>query len=84
MEKYSFRIVSGESAETTVFYAVKITRFCLQLDMSHISQKEFKTNNWLPMKERFNQRKNFIAFKHFHNQYPYYLNEVNHENLVYH
>ena len=30
--------------------------FCLQLDkMSHISQKEFETINWLSIKERYNQ-----------------------------
>ena len=51
--------------------------FCLQLDtMSHISQKEFKTTNWLPIKERYNQCANSIAFKYFDNQYPYHLNEV--------
>ena len=28
--------------------------FCLQLDkMSHVSQKEFETINWLPIKERY-------------------------------
>ena len=51
--------------------------FCLQLDkMSHISQKEFETINWLPIKERYNQCVNSIAFKHFDNQCPHYLNEV--------
>ena len=29
--------------------------FCLQLDkMSHMSQKEFETIDWLPVKERYN------------------------------
>ena len=38
----------------------------LQLDkISHISQKEFETINWLPIKERY-----------FDNQCPHYLNEV--------
>ena len=33
----------------------KCIRFCLQLDkMSHISQKEFETIDWLPVKERYN------------------------------
>ena len=42
----------------------KCIRFCLQLDkMSHISQKEFETINWLPIKERYNQCVNSIAFK---------------------
>ena len=44
--------------------------------MSHLSQKEFETINWLPMKERYNQCVNSIAFKYFDNQCPYYLNEV--------
>ena len=51
--------------------------FCLQLDkMSHISQKEFKTINGLPIKERYNQCINSIAFKYFDNQCPHYLNEI--------
>ena len=55
----------------------KCIRFCLQLDkMSHISQKEFETINWLPIKERYNQCVNSIAFKYFDNQYPHYLHEV--------
>ena len=34
----------------------KCIRFCLQLDkLSHISQKEFETINWLSIKERYNQ-----------------------------
>ena len=44
--------------------------------MSHISQKEFETINWLPIKERYNQCVNSIAFKYFDNQCPFYLNEV--------
>ena len=44
--------------------------------MSHISQKEFETINWLPIKERYNQCVNSIAFKYFDNQCPHYLNEV--------
>ena len=44
--------------------------------MSHISQKEFETINWLPIKERYNQCVNSIAFKYFDNQCPHYLNEI--------
>ena len=34
----------------------KCIRFYLQLDKTaHISKKEFKTINWLPIKERYNQ-----------------------------
>ena len=44
--------------------------------MSHISQKEFETINWLPIKERYNQCVNSIVFKYLDNQCPHYLNEV--------
>ena len=44
--------------------------------MSHISQKEFETINWLPIKERYSQCVNSIAIKYFDNQCPHYLNEV--------
>ena len=44
--------------------------------MSHISQKEFETINWLPIKEIYNQCVNLIVFKYFDNQCPHYLNEV--------
>ena len=55
----------------------KCIRFCLQLDkMSHISQKEFEANNWLPFKERYSQCVNSIVFKYFDNQCPHYLNQV--------
>ena len=53
----------------------KSIRFCLD-KMSHISQKEFETINWLLIKERYNQCVNSIAFKYFDNQCPHYLNEV--------
>ena len=46
----------------------KCIRFFLQLDkMSHISQKEFLTINWLNCV-------NSIVFKYFDNQCPHYLN----------
>ena len=55
----------------------KCVRFCLQLyKMSHISQKEFETINWLPIKETYNQCVNSMVFKYFDNQYPHYLNEI--------
>ena len=44
--------------------------------MSHTSQKEFETINWLPIKERYNHCVNSIAFKCFDNQCPHYFNEV--------
>ena len=55
----------------------KCIRFCLQLDkIPHLSQKEFETINWLPIKEKYNQCVNSIVFKYFDNQCPHYLNEV--------
>ena len=55
----------------------KYIRFCLQLDkMSHKSQKEFETINWLAIKERYNRCVNSIAFEYFDNQCPHYLSEV--------
>ena len=51
--------------------------YCLHLDkMTHISQNEFETLNWLPVKDRFNQSINSIVFKYFTKQCPSYLNEV--------
>ena len=44
--------------------------------MSHISQKEFETINWLSIKERYNQCVNSIVFKYFVNQCSHYLNDV--------
>ena len=44
--------------------------------MSHISQKQFETINWLPIKERYNQCLNSTAFKYFDNRCLHYLNEV--------
>ena len=47
----------------------KRIRSCLKLDkMSHISQKEFETINWFPIKERYNQCVSSIVFKYFDNQ----------------
>ena len=55
----------------------KSIRYCLQLDkMTHISKNEFETLNWLPIKDRFNQSINLIAFKYFTKQCPSYLNKV--------
>ena len=51
--------------------------FCVQLDkVSHISQEEFETINRLPIKGRYNQCVNSIAFKYLDNHCPNYLKEV--------
>ena len=64
----SFRIQTSQN---------KCIHFCPQLDkMSHISQKQFETIIWLPIKERYSQCINSIAFKYVDNQCPHYLNEV--------
>ena len=55
----------------------KCIQYCLQLgNMTHISKNEFETLNWLPVKDRFNQSINSIAFNYFTKQCPCYLNEV--------
>ena len=54
---------------------IKCICFSLQLDkMSHISKRIW--NNRLPIKERYNQFVNSIAFKDFNNQCPHFLNAV--------
>ena len=64
----SFRIQTSQN---------KCIHFCPQLDkMSHISQKQFEIIIWLPIKERYSQCINSIAFKYVDNQCPHYLNEV--------
>ena len=44
--------------------------------MAHLTQKEFETINWLPIKERFNHCLNSVVFKYFDEQCPHYLNQV--------
>ena len=64
----SFRIQTSQN---------KCIHFCPQLDkMSHISQKQFETIIWLPIKERYSQCINSIAFKYVDNQCVHYLNDV--------
>ena len=61
--------------------------FSLQLDrMTHTSQKEFETINWWPIKERYNQCVNSIAFKYFDNHIPIIWMKLlwKHQHLVHH
>ena len=44
--------------------------------MAHLTQKEFETINWLPIKERFNQCINSVVFKYFDEQCRHYFNQV--------
>ena len=44
--------------------------------MTHIFKNEFEALNWLPVKDKFNQSINPIAFNYFTKQCASYLNEV--------
>ena len=51
--------------------------FCLKIDkMHHISQKDFKTINWLPVDQRLQQSLNVTVFKSANKAGPYYMKEV--------
>ena len=55
----------------------KCIRFCLRLDkMQHKSFAEFRSINWLPTKERVNQRINATTFKFVNKNCAFYLNEI--------
>ena len=44
--------------------------------MHHISEKDFKTTNWLPVYQRVQQSLNVTVFKYVNNACPYYMTEV--------
>ena len=51
--------------------------FCLRLDkMQHMSLTEFRSMNWLPTKERFQQCICAITFNFVNKNCPFYLNEI--------
>ena len=51
--------------------------FCLRLDkMQHMSLTEFRSMNWLPTKERFQQCICAITFNFVKKNCPFYLNEI--------
>ena len=55
----------------------KCIRFCLKYEkMHHISEKDFKTINWLPVDQRVKQSSNVTVFKYVNNVCPYYMKEV--------
>ena len=55
----------------------KCIRFCPRLDkMQHKSFAEFRSINWLPTKERVNQRINATTFKFVNKNCAFYLNEI--------
>ena len=55
----------------------KCIRFCLKLDkMCHISEEDFKTNNWLPVDQRVQQSLNVAVFKYVDSACSYYMKEV--------
>ena len=52
-------------------------RFCLNLsNRAHIGVNEFKTVNWLPTKERFEQCTAAKVFNLFNNAAPSYMSEM--------
>ena len=54
----------------------KCIRFCLKLNSrQHIGAKEFKEINWLPTKERVEQRIATMVFNHWNGTSPLYVNE---------
>ena len=55
----------------------KCIRFCLNLDnRAHLDKKEFKNINWLPVKERVNQRICVTSYNFFKGISPYYMSEI--------
>ena len=55
----------------------KSIRFLLRLDkMQDISLTEFRSINWLPIKETVHQCINAITFKFVNKNCPFYLNEI--------
>ena len=60
----------------------KCIRFCLNLDnMAHLDKEEFKDINWLPVKERVNQRICVTAFNFFKRTSPAYMSDIfKHDN----
>ena len=48
----------------------------MQLDkMAHIAKNQFKTLDWLPVKDRFSQSINLAVLRYFTNQCLSYFNE---------
>ena len=55
----------------------KCIRFCLKRNSRHhIGAKEFDEINWLPMKERVEQRIATSVFKYWKGTSPFYVNEL--------
>ena len=55
----------------------KCIRFCLNLDnRAHLDKKEFEEINWLPVKDRVNQRISVTAYNHFHGISPKYMSDI--------
>ena len=55
----------------------KCIRFCLKLNSrQHVGAKEFKKINWLPTKERVEQRIATKIFNHWKGTSPLYVNEL--------
>ena len=55
----------------------KYIRFCLKHSLrQHIGTKEFKKMNWLPIKDRVEQRVSTKVFKYWRGISPFYTNEL--------
>ena len=55
----------------------KCIRFCLNLDSrQHLGPEEFRKINWLPTKERVEQRIVTSVFKYWKGNAPAYVNEI--------
>ena len=55
----------------------KCIRFCLSLDnRAHLDRKEFEKINWLPVKDRVNQRICVTAFNFFKGPSPLYMSDI--------
>ena len=55
----------------------KCIRFCLNLEnRAHLGKDEFKIINWLPIKERVNQRICLNAYKSFKNSSALYMSDI--------
>ena len=55
----------------------KCVRFCLSLDnRAHLDNEEFKKINWLPVRERVNQRICVTAFNFFKGTSPIYMSDI--------
>ena len=69
--------LNGKLKKTLQIMQNKCICFCLKLDkIHHISEKDFKTINWLPVNQRVQQSLNVTVFKYVNKVCPYYMKKV--------